>query len=368
MTSQAATRSQRSGADVLVRRALLLATAVVALTGVLAGLARIGVGVAWGPSYAFAHGPLMTVGVFGTVIALERAVALARPWALAAPLTGSIAAFASLCGFGWASWAATLSSALLLAVNAAIVGRQMAAFTWLMLAGSVVLLAGNLGWAAGRPLFEVVPAWMGFFVLTITAERLELSRLAPTSPWATRILVVLSAIFALLACASAAGIALPDSALGTAMAALALWQLRFDLARRTVRLEGLPRFAAVGVLLGASWLLATGVFLAATGVMVPAGPLYDAVLHGVFVGYVLSMVFAHAPIILPAVARVRVPFHAVLYVPLASLHASLLLRVAGDLLPSAPMREAGAVGNALSIAMFAIAVLYARRAAGADSA
>lgn len=354
-------------ADLLLRRALLVATAAVALTGVLAGLARTGVQVGWGPSQAWEHGPLMVVGVFGTVIALERTVALARPWAFAAPVTGAVAAFATLAGLAWGPWATVLSAASLLAINAEIVRRQSLAFTWMMLGGSVVLLLGNLGWALGRPLFQVAPAWMGFFVLTIVAERLELSRLAPTPPWARRAIVVLAGLFALFASTSPVFGVLSPQAFGAAMAAMAAWQLRFDLARRTVKMGGLPRFSAAGVLVAALWLLGSGLMIAATG-LPAAGPLYDAILHGVFVGYVLSMVFAHAPIILPAVARLRLPFHASLYVPLASLHASLLLRVLGDVLANAPMRTAGSVGNALSLALFAAAVLYARRTTGITAA
>jgi len=101
--------------------------------------------------------------------------------------------------------------------------------------------------------------------------------------------------------------------------------LRYDLARRTLRQHGLPRYAAVAALLGAFWLGCSGVLLAVSGLPV-AGPVYDAILHGIFVGFVLSMVFGHAPIILPAVARAPLPFHTVLYSPLLALHAGLVAR------------------------------------------
>ena len=82
---------------------------------------------------------------------------------------------------------------------------------------------------------------------------------------------------------------------------------------------------------------------------------YDAALHAVFVGFVFSMVFGHAPVIVPAVLRVRFPYHPVLYAPLALLHASLAVRV----LVSVPV---GAWGNAAAIALFvAIAALLVLR-------
>lgn len=355
-----ATRPSGSpNAELLLRRGLLVIAAAAAVTAALAGLARLNVLVAWGPRYAYAHGPLFVLGVFGTVIGLERAVALARGWGFAAPGLGAVACVAMLAGLSWAPWAAAGSALALLIVNAAIVRRQPAAFTWLMLLGGASLLVGSVRWAMGHPAFEVVPTWMAFFVLTITAERLELSRLAPTPRWAGRALVVVTLAFAVSAGARVLGVYGASRVFGVTMALLAAWQLRFDLARRTARQPGLPRFAALGVLLGAVWLLLAGVFFAWAEVPA-AGRTYDAALHTVFIGYVLSMVFAHAPIILPAVARVELPFHPALYAPLAALHAGLLARVVGDLTGLERLRAAGAIANALTLGLFAAAVVFAR--------
>lgn len=348
-----------AGAALALRRGLLVLAAAAALTAVLGGLARVGVDALWGLHRIREHGPLFVLGVFGTVISLERAVALARPWGFAAPALGALAAITLVAGGPGAPWLASGSALALVGLNAAIVRRQSAPFTWLMLLGSVVLVVGDVLWTLGRPVFQVVGTWIAFFVLTIAAERLELSRLAPTPRWATRALVVLGVALAVSACVAALGWAPAARVLGLSMALLGAWQLRFDLARRTLRQPGLPRFAATGVLAGAAWLVATGVLLTSQGLS-PGGPLYDAVLHGVFVGFVLSMVFAHAPIILPAVARVRVPYSAVLHVPLLVLHAGLVARVAGDLWPSPPVRQAGSVLNAVALALFALAVVIAR--------
>lgn len=344
------------------RRALLVVVAVGMLTGVLAGLGRLGVGVAWGPRYALDHGPLLVMGAFGTVIALERAVALGQAWALAAPALGAAGAIAMLAGAPWAASLAVASTLALVVLNAAIVRRQAATFTWLMLLGSTLLTVGAVAWAGGRPVARAVPAWLGFFVLTIVAERLELSRLAPTPRWARRLLAALAVALAASTAAATLGAAHALRVAGVALAALAAWQLRFDLARHTVRRPGLPRFAASGVLAGAVWLLATGLLLAAREVP-PAGPLHDAAVHGVLVGYVLSMVFAHAPIILPAVGRVTVRFTPLLYAPLAALHGGLALRVLGDLVGEPAWRRDGAIASALALALFALTVVGARVAA-----
>lgn len=343
-----------------VRRGLLVVALAAALTAVLAGLARLGIVLAWGPAFATAHGPLFVVGVFGTVIALERAVALDAAWGYVAPVAGAACAGLLLTHTGGAPWLALVSALAMVAVDAALVRRQAALHTWLMLGGAVVLAAGGVAWAVGRPVFLVAPAWLAFFVLTISAERLELSRLAPTPRWAKATHATMS-----LALGVAALLALewPPAvrALGATLVGLGAWQLRFDLARRTLRQPGLPRFAALGVLGGAMWLTLGGGLLVWFG-LPAAGPLYDAALHTVLVGFVLSMVLAHAPIILPAVARLEVPFVRALYLPLAALHLGVALRALGDLTLEPTARRAGSVLTALALGLFALVVLATRAA------
>jgi hypothetical protein len=349
-----------SQVPVALRRAVLLAVAATAVLAVLAGLARLGIAVGWAASRAPVHGPLFVVGGFGTVIGLERAVALGTRCGYAAPVTGAIGAIALAAGVSSAPLAMVASTLVLIAINIAMVARVAAGFTWLMLLGSIVLAAGTAAWAAGSPVFVVAPAWLSFLVLTIVAERLELSRLAPVPAWARRAVVALGVIAAVLALLSLRGAG--ARGLGGVVALLALWQLRFDVARRTVRGAGLPRFAAAAVLSGSAWLLAAGILIAAVG-LPAAGPVYDAALHAVLIGFVLAMVMAHAPIILPAVARVAVPFHPVLYAPLAVLHAGLVVRIAGDLAGSAGMRQGGAIGNGVALMLLPLAIAAARRAA-----
>jgi hypothetical protein len=133
-------------------------------------------------------------------------------------------------------------------------------------------------------------------------------------------------------------------ALGATLVLLAVWLLAFDLARVTIRQDRLPCYVAACLLAGYFWLGLGGALLALSMA-------YDAALHAIFVGFVFSMVFGHAPVIVPAVLRVRFPYHRILYLPLGLLHASLAVRV----FVSAPL---GAWGNAAAIALF-IAVAIA---------
>jgi hypothetical protein len=136
---------------------------------------------------------------------------------------------------------------------------------------------------------------------------------------------------------------------GLSLAGLAAWLLTFDIAWRTVRAPGLSRYMALCLLMGYFWLLVAGAAWVATSLGLPWR---DAALHGVALGFVFSMVLAHAPVILPAIARVKVLFGWPFYVPLALLHGSLALRLLGAPLDVGALMK-GAAGNAIAIAVFA---------------
>jgi len=192
---------------------------------------------------------------------------------------------------------------------------------------------------------------------------LELSRLLPPSAIAVR-------MFGVILAAVAIGLAGSRSTWGppllaAALVALALWLLKQDLARRTVRSSGLTRFIAVCLLSGYAWLAAGSAVMLFAGGLAPGTRAYDAALHALLLGFVFSMVFGHAPIIFPAVLRVKMPYHPTFYVPLVLLHASLAVRLAGDAIASFELIRAGAIGNAVALAAFILgaagAVVRGRR-------
>ena len=278
------------------------------------------------------HGALMVSAFLGTVISLERAVALDRLWAYAAPLCAGIGGVLILAGFAIPGFAfLVFAAATFVVASTAILRRQVSLETGTLLAGGAAWLTGNVVlYAGGAP----VGWWIAFFVLTIGAERLELSRYLKRTPFSRRAFVALAAAVVLSSL---------DASLrlqGAVLVLFAAWFLRYDLARITVRQKGLPRFVAVCLLAGYFWLAVAGMIFALRGP-------WDAALHAVFLGFVFSMIFGHAPVILPAVLRVRFPYSPVLYLPLALLHVSVLLRTTTSTL-------LGAWGNAAAIAVFIV--------------
>jgi hypothetical protein len=332
---------------------------VALLTGLLAGLVRIGwdVPLSIAPATT-AHGPLMVAGFLGTLISLERAVALGAPLGYGAPALGALGALALVAGAPAAPILLTAASVGLVALSLIVARRQPALFTYVMSGGALAWLVGNARWLTGAEIPDTVSWWIAFPLLTIAGERLELSRLLPVPPRArTTFVAIVSLLVAGVLCGGLTS-TLGAPLFGTALLALAVWLTRHDVARRTVRLRGLPRYTAICLLSGYVWLGVAGLLAVTLGPVV-AGPAYDAVLHAIFVGFVFAMIFGHAPIIFPAVLGVAVPFTRAFYAPLAFLHGSLALRVVGDVIMNWPLRRWGGLGNTAAILLFLASVVRA---------
>jgi hypothetical protein len=339
---------------------LLAAGVAVSLAaGILGGLLRTGVApaaladAAWLPRAALAHAALMMCGFLGTVIGIERAVAAKWRFAWLAPLLSGMAAALFIAGRNVAgTYLLVAAGAAFVITNVLLWRRQRAPHIAVLLAGACAWCAGNVLLSVGAPATAVLPWWFAFLVLTIAAERLEMTRLMRRRPAAQPSLY---AVLALLA-AGAGLSAWPGEAggvvFGVALVLLAAWLLAFDIARRVVREPGLPRYMAICLLSGYAWLALGGIAWTATALGAPAR---DAALHSLGLGFVFSMIMGHAPVILPAVARVKPLFGRIFYVPLGLLHASLLVRVAGGVF-DVEWRAWGALLNALAVALFVATV------------
>ncbi|WP_397547028.1 hypothetical protein ABUL39_00550 [Rhodothermus marinus] len=335
------------------RRFPLLALGMVALlAGLAAGLERLDWQLGVAPSLALLHGPLMISGFFGTLISLERAVALDRPLAYAVPALCGLGALLTLAGSRMAGpLLLTLGSLGLAGIFAAALRIQRASFLLVMAAGAVALIVGNAAWLLGQPVPAVVPWWMAFLVLTIAGERLELSRMLLHGARVEHQFLGIVGLYGLSLLLTFIHPPLAWHLTGAALILLALWLLRYDVARHTVRQSGLTRFIAWCLLLGYGWLVVGGLVMLVRGQLV-AGPWYDAALHAVLVGFVFSMVFGHAPIIFPSVLGVPVAWRPFFYGHLVLLHAALLVRLVGDVAGLLLWRRWGGLLNALAILIF----------------
>ena len=324
------------------------------LTGLWAGLLRMGW--AWPriqPALPMSHGPLMVSGFLGTLILLERAVAIQKAWAyLGVALNGLGGVFVALGAPGpWGAGLMALGSVVLVLIFLFILRQHLVLHTTVMASGAACWLVGNAMRLFGAPVYQVVLWWAAFLVLTVAGERLELSR-------GTRLAASASRLFLLVCSILIGGLVfmqiIPDLGwrfFGLGLLALSAWLFRFDVAGKTMRTTGLPRFIAWCLLAGYAWLGAAGLAGTIYGPRF-AGPYYDLFLHAIFLGFVTSMVFGHAPIILPAILGYNLAYTPIFYLPLALLHSSLLLRVIGDLVGVHSFRLWGGLAGASAILLF----------------
>ncbi|MBS1675401.1 MAG: hypothetical protein JSS74_15710 [Actinobacteria bacterium] len=312
------------------------------------------------------HGMLLVLGVVGTLIALERATALDRWWGYLAPGLlglGGIALLTPAVPLLLAKGIVVAGSAAFTLVYLPLWRRQYDAATLTQLVGAALALAGSVIWLGQDDFARVVPWMIGFVVLTIAAERVELARITMGPGAGTRLLVHAW----LLTAALVVGLAAPTAGailLGLVLLALTAWLIVHDVARRTIRAGGVTRYMAACILAGYAWLALAGLVLLLGA---PTSPhRYDAVVHAVFLGYTFSMIMAHATTILPAVLRVDVPFRAAFWIPAVLLQLALIARIwIGDGLG---LVDGWRWGGVLGVAALLLLVLTAVLSAVASSA
>ena len=145
--------------------ALIVAGLVI---GIVAGLGRLGIPM---PPVAdervVLHGPILIAGVFGTLIALERAVAmktlLGRTWTFAdvAPVLNGAGLIVLLVDGAGAPAIALMSAgaAVLVAVNLFFLRRSPTLDVLTMVLGAAFLLLADLAWLGERPVPFLTPWW-----------------------------------------------------------------------------------------------------------------------------------------------------------------------------------------------------------------
>lgn len=357
----------------LKRLPLMAAAGLLLVVGVLGGLGRIGMAWPswWSPQPIVVHGPLMIIGFLGTLIGVERAVAHGARWSWAMPAAAALAGLAALAAPALFPPLSLAAGVLLVAVYVSFAFRQTSVHLAVEAAGAVMLAFAGLLLVVGRPIFDgVVQAWAGFLVLTIVGERIDLARMRMHGSGALRQIAAL-AVVAMAATVWAAFRPGPaDRLLGLVWLAMGLWLLRWDVARVTVRQRGLSRFMGACLLIGAVWLAAAGALLAWHGPQ-QVGLVYDAVWHAVFAGFTFAMIFAHAPVVLPAVIGVRMPYQPGFWVHMVGFQAATITRLVADFAGLASLRTGAGIASGLMLALFAIssaaAVIGARRVAKAGS-
>ena len=338
-------------------RFLILVPAMVALlAGLNAGLQLLGlVAPLSAERLPQVHGMLLTLGFVGTLIALERAVALASRVAYAAPALLGVGGLLLISPAPLSMGKAFLVAGTvgLVLVYAPLWRRQRDHAVLISALGAVLAVGASILWLADLPVPLILPWLAGFVVLTIAGERLELARVVIPALGETALILGAAGVMV----GAVASILWPHAGVigfGAAILGLLVVLVRYDVARRTINSVGLARYMAACMLAAYVWLGVAGAIWVLGG---PAydGASYDAVIHAVFLGFTFSMIMAHAPVILPAVTRLSLPYRPILWVPVALLQAALVIRiVVGDAFGvTVAWRVGGVVGIVALLLFFA---------------
>ncbi|MFN8343482.1 MAG: hypothetical protein U0X91_00670 [Spirosomataceae bacterium] len=324
-------------------------------TGVYAGWLRLGWDFPILNAQATAlHGALMTGSFLGTLIAVERVAVLKNKWMWLVPLA-FVSSLPLLLHVSpkagcYALVAGSIGYSLVSVYN-----YKKYRFTGdlLLLIGSIFQFLGHLALALTYSYPMAFAGWMAFFVFTIVGERLNLTRFLPVKKNDRRALFGWLGLFTvgLFLYHTSYSIALSVSIVG-----IGQWLIRNDIARQNLNKKGSYQFLGITLLSGYSWLLLTGLI---TLVNSYSPWLYDAVLHAFFVGFVLTMIMAHAPIIFPSLLGLNAkPYHPILYGWVGLLQVSILLRIVGDLFQAFPLRQWGGLLNGLAFIGYLVTIAF----------
>jgi hypothetical protein len=315
------------------------------ITGLLAGLHRIGWPLSLGvvsPS----HGAIMVGGFLGTLIILEKTIPLKKNILYAVPIVSGASVVLFFIGQPVYSIASlVLASAGLTVIFFIYWIRERSTIYFLMVAGAVCWLTGNIFLVIYNFYPISLPWWMAFVLMIITAERLELMKFLPVSRNQKLLFISMLVAFVIGCLISFHGIGNYFSALS--LAGSSIWLMRHDVVALNIKKKDLPRYVGVALLSGYFALLLSSIFL----LVLTEQPLgYDILVHSFFIGFVFSMIFAHGPIILPGVLGISAkPYHPIFFIWLALLHGSWITRAISDITLDMQVRKYSGLISVLAI-------------------
>lgn len=247
------------------------------------------------------------------------------------------------------------------------VGKQSAQFlpVYFMILGALVLLVAAILNVAISPTgyLPYILFLISFPMFTIMGERVELSRfLSPQvyrrARWGLWVIVAATILLLLRILVVDSRYLVTAWAGLLAVAVVGLFRSELTLVKMGQR--GLHRYQGQHLLFAYGW------FFLALIILVLAResyPLYDAATHALAIGFIGSMMMAHAPMIAPTMLHRKLAEERLSYLPLRFLTLAVAMRVLGDLLKAAgaPLPAlAGLSGIVVFMALIAFATMMVR--------
>jgi hypothetical protein len=299
------------------------------------------------------HGSLMVNSFLATVIFLERAVSFRSKWLLLLPFVNVLSLIAFIINLPTIAFSLNIAGAAgFLTMCGWFIYKHKEPYYYVFFIGAFCLLTGNILLLRTNFYPAAIVFWMLFLLFTIVAERLELTRFLPVNKKAK------AALFLFLSLVFVAAL-LPFHSYGSYLLAstfivTAAWLLKYDMAKKAMKMQGQHRYSGLLLIAGYIWLVISGVMLLIWQ-NIPFG--YDAMLHSFFIGFVFSMIFSHAPIILPAVIKkpIRI-YRPILYYWFGLLQLSLGSRIVADVYGFIEMRKISGLVNGISLLIFFVTI------------
>jgi len=252
---------------------------------------------------------------------------------------------------------------LLLAVSRQ--SAQALPFCFMLLA-AILLLLGDLLTLRSSPVgrMNLSLILLGFPILTIIGERVELSRyISPRLLSRMRWGLAACAVAFLLLLIAENPVPAGVWAVLLGLAVLPLLSSESSLVRAAgASPERLHRYLGKHLVVAYFWFF-LGLALTMAWAVGGSGPaLFDASLHALAVGFIGTMILAHAPLVVPAILHLNVAHEGLSFVPLALLTAGNLLRVGGQVLKAVLPLESliGASGLLILAALIAFVWMMGR--------
>jgi hypothetical protein len=324
------------------------------ISGILTGWFRLGMDMPVSQIYLH-HGALMTGSFLGTVILLERIVTLKKNCLFIFPLVNGSSLFFYYLDMNTIAFSCLiLGSVGLFYVFYLIIQQHEDLPFQVMWVGAGAWFIGNVHLLIFQSYAHSILWWMGFLLLTIVGERLELSKFLPISRLKGSVLLALLALF-LLSCVIPFHLG-GQVLTGFALVGIAIWLLLYDMVRKSIRKAGIHHFTALSLMFGYIWLAISGILYMANG----GGSIaYDALIHSFFLGFVFSMIFAHGPIILPCVLGLNFkPYHKLLYLWLVLFEFSLAARLTGSFWDFAELKTMAGFANGVFILLYFASMIW----------
>lgn len=188
-------------------------------------------------------------------------MALGETWGYLAPAAADAGGLAIVAGAPGEVGQALIGCGglALVAIFAAVHRIQPSLHNVVLAAAALCRFVSDGLWIAGWDISKFVPWLVGFLVLTIAGERLELSRMTGdgcSSPPPGCLPPACSPPLKAGPSPATPGEAVPPGIriTGAGLIALSLWPARYDIACRTIRGHGVTRYMTAALLTGYAWL------------------------------------------------------------------------------------------------------------------